>query len=90
MEQRHFIIEKGRLKELPNHKDLGEKSSRRGQNWFDFQISDREELGEALEKLDPHPIILDLALQPGKFSQRDLLRSGPADGSAGRQQPCNA
>ena len=51
MEQRHFIIEKGRLKELPNHKDLGEKSSRRGQNWFDFQISDREELGEALENL---------------------------------------
>jgi len=82
MEQRHFIIEKGRLKELPNHKDLGEKTNRRLQNWFDFHISDRGELGEALEKLDPHPIILDLALNPENspnvvYYGQDLLMEVP-------------
>jgi magnesium transporter len=82
MEQRHYIIEKGRLKEIPNHKDLGSKANRRGQNWFDFHISNREELGEALEKLDPHPIILDLALNPENspnviYYGQDLLMEVP-------------
>lgn len=64
MEQKHFIIEKGRLKEIPNHKDLGDSTNRRWQNWYDFSISEREELAEALKKLDPHPIIFDLAVNP--------------------------
>ena len=37
MEERHYIIEKGRLKEIPNHKDLGNRTNRRWQNWYDFQ-----------------------------------------------------
>jgi len=82
MEERHYIIDKGRLKEIPNHKDLGNRTNRRWQNWYDFQISNREELAEALEKLDPHPIILDLALHPENspnviYYGQDLLMEVP-------------
>jgi magnesium transporter len=82
MEQRHYIIEKGRLKEIPNNKDLSDRSKGRGQNWYDFSISDREELSEALNKLDPHPIIFDLAVHPENspnviYYGQDLLMEVP-------------
>jgi magnesium transporter len=82
MEQRHYIIEKGRLKEIPDNKDLSTRTDHRRQNWNDFYISNREELADALEKLELHPIILDLALHPENspnvvYYGQDLLMEVP-------------
>jgi magnesium transporter len=82
MEERHYIIDKGRLKEIPNHKDLGNRTNRRWQNWYDIQSPNREDLAEALERLDPHPIIMDLALNPENspnaiYYGQDLLMEVP-------------
>jgi magnesium transporter len=82
MEQKHLIIENGRLKEITGHQDLGKRGVRRRQNWYDFQTDNREELLESLEILDPHPIILDLALHPESspnviYYGQDLLMEVP-------------
>ncbi len=82
MDQKHFIIEKGRLKEIPNHKELGGRGSRGWENWYDFYVSDREELAVVLESLDPHPIIMDLAVHPENapnvvYYGQDLLMEIP-------------
>jgi magnesium transporter len=86
MDQKHFIIEKGRLKEIPNHKELGGRGSRGWENWYDFHVTDREELAAVLEYLDPHPIILDLALHPENspnviYYGQDLLIEVPVVGN---------
>jgi len=82
MEQKHLIIENGRLKEITDRQDMGKRGVRRRQNWYDFQTDDREELLESLEILDPHPIILDLALHPESspnviYYGQDLLMEVP-------------
>lgn len=82
MEQKHYILERGRLKEVQDHGDLGSHADRRLQNWYDFTVNDRDKLAEALKKLDLHPIILDLALHPENspnvvYYGQDLLMEVP-------------